>query len=202
MGSAISRQGKVRVGIVAGAVLVCALVAAAVVTARGGPTTPAELDSAISSEPLVKVFDLPKQEGSPQRSMFIQPTSAGFLCTWVAENKASKLRQGECNPDDDPLVGNALWATLTYDGGPSVESVRDARLVGLATEAAGRVAVLMSDGSTRDAKVKRTEVEAGAFQAFAYRVRRSDLKSGIGPTAVVAYDVSGRELGRQTTGIG
>lgn len=197
----MSRQRKTQLVIV-GAVLAGVLVVAAAVTARGGPTTPSTLEAAIAREPLQKVIDLPSQSGTPRRSMFVQQTSVGFVCTWVAETAVSKLRQGECNPTDDPLVGRALWATLTIDGGPALTDVRDARLIGLAAPESERIVIEMSDGSVRDAKVKAAKLEPGAFKAFAYRVKQADLKAGAGPVAVVAYDAAGRELGYQETGIG
>ena len=197
----MSRQRNTRLAIV-GALVAGALVVAAAVTARGGPTTPATLEAAIASEPLQKVTDLPSQSGAPRRSMFVQQTSAGFVCTWVAETATSKLRQGECNPTEDPLVGRALWATLTVDGGPALTDVRDARLIGLAAPESERVVIEMTDGSVRDAKVRAAKLDAGVFQAFAYRIKQADLKAGVGPVAVVAYDAAGRQLGHQETGIG
>ena len=60
----------------------------------------------------------------------------------------------------------------------------------------------MSDGSTRKVKLEKAKVGSDEFQAFGYRFKKADLKKGIGPTAVVAFDASGNELGRQPTGIG
>ena len=46
------------------------------------------------------------------------------------------------------------------------------------------------------------KVGADEFQAFAYRFKKVDLRNGVGPTAIVAYDAGGAEIGRQPTGIG
>ena len=51
-------------------------------------------------------------------------------------------------------------------------------------------------------EVKKARVGADEFKAFGYRFRKSDLESGNGPVAVVAFAASGAEIARQTTGIG
>jgi hypothetical protein len=198
----MSRDRKVRPVVVASVVVIGALGVSAVVTARGGPTNPEDLKAAIASEPLVKVMDLPSAKGAEARAMFVQPTSAGFVCVWDAPSATSRLRQGQCNSSDDPLGGRAVSASLAYDGGPAVEGVKDARLIGLASREAASVIVLMSDGSTRAVKLRRIKVGSDEFQAFAYRFKNVDLEKGIGPTAIVANDTGGAEIGRQPTGIG
>ena len=102
----------------------------------------------------------------------------------------------------DPLGGSVLSASLAYEGGPSVPSVRDARIVGLAAPNVAAIELVMSDGSTRSLKSRHVSVGSRAYTAFGYRVKASDLRKGVGPTAVVALDADGSELGRQATGIG
>jgi hypothetical protein len=80
--------------------------------------------------------------------------------------------------------------------------VTDARLIGLASADVGSMRVLMSDGGLRSIKLKKAKVGSDEFQAFGFRFKKSDLKKGVGPTAVVAYDADGVEIGRQQTGIG
>jgi hypothetical protein len=189
------------------AVLLGALVAGgalvgAVVAAQGGQPVPEGLEAAIASEPLVKVLDLPAASGAPSRSMFVQPTSAGFLCVWDAPSAGSRMRQGGCNRSDDPLGGRSISASLAYDGGPAIEGVDDARLIGLAVAETASVHIEMNDGSSRDVKLKKAKVGSDEFQAFGYRFKKSDLGKGIGPSAIVAYDAAGIEIGRQPTGIG
>lgn len=196
------RTWKARSIAVLGSILGVALMVAAVVAAQSGPRAPVDLEAAIASEPLVKVLDVPAAEGFGARAMFIQPTSAGFLCVWDAPSASSKARQGGCNPSDDPLGGRALSASLAYEGGPAIDGVKDARLVGLALPDTADVRVVMSDGTARAIKLKKLKVGVDEFQAFAYRFKRSDLKHGIGPTAIVALDANGVEIGRQPTGIG
>ncbi|HEX4745740.1 MAG TPA: hypothetical protein VFU99_02560 [Gaiellaceae bacterium] len=72
----------------------------------------------------------------------------------------------------------------------------------MATTQAASVRVLLSDGSWRAVKTKKARVGSHEFQAFGYRMRKSDLKRGLSPTAIVAFDVDGAEIDRQTTGIG
>ena len=51
-------------------------------------------------------------------------------------------------------------------------------------------------------KLKKAKVGADEFVAFGDRFRKADLRQGIGPSAIVAFDAGGVELGRQPTGIG
>jgi len=196
------RSSKARSIAVLGAILGVALVVAAVVAAQSGPRAPVDLEAAIASEPLVKVLDLPGAEDVGARAMFVQPTSAGFLCVWDAPSAGSKARQGGCNPSDDPLGGRALSASLAYEGGLAIDGVKDARLVGLALPETADLRAIMNDGTARAITLKKLKVGSDEFQAFAYRFKRSDLKNGVGPTAIVALDVNGVEIGRQPTGIG
>ena len=51
-------------------------------------------------------------------------------------------------------------------------------------------------------KLRRWTDGPRPLQAYGFRVRKSDLKKGIGPVAVIAFGANGIEVGRQTTGIG
>jgi hypothetical protein len=95
-----------------------------------------------------------------------------------------------------------MTVSLAYDGGPAIEGVRDARIIGLADTAVAGIRIEMSDGSARSVKLKRAKVVSDEYQAFGYRFRKVDLRKGIGPVAVVALDPGGNEIDRQTTGIG
>lgn len=190
------------VAVALGALVAGGALVGAVVAAQGGQPAPQGLESAIANEPLVKVLDLPDASGAPSRSMFVQPTSAGFLCVWDAPNALSRLRQGGCNPSDDPLAGRSISASLAYDGGPAIDGVDDARLIGLAAANTARIHVEMNDGTVRTVKLKKTKVSSNEFQAFGYRFKKADLRKGIGPIAIVAFDANGTEIGRQPTGIG
>jgi hypothetical protein len=162
----------------------------------------ARLDVALAEAASTKLLEIPSGDGLPARGVFAQVTSTGYLCLSDAPLSAPETGGGGCNSADDPLGGRELSASLAYDGGPSLESVKDARVIGLASLGVASVEVLMSDGSSREVKLKKATIGSDDFRAFGFRVKKSDLRKGIEPTAVVARDASGTEIDRQTTGIG
>lgn len=183
----------------AGSLLVGSVVAAQ----RGGnPPDAAKVEAAIAAARMTRVADVAGGEGFARRGVFIQELDTGDLCVWDAASASSPDRQGGCNSIDEPLGGSAVSANLAYEGGPAIENVRDARLSGLASSSAASVVVLMSDSSLRTLRLKPIHLDAGDFAAFGYRFKKSDLRSGIGPIAVIARAAGGKELGRQPTGIG
>ena len=159
-----------------------------------------ELDAALVDARPTRVADIQAADGLPARGVFAQITSTGHFC--LSDAALDAPLTGGCNPLDDPLGGSAVSASLAYDGGPAIETVRDARLIGLAASDVATVRLVMSDGSSRAVKLKRAKVGSDEFSAFGFRLRKSDLKNGIGPVAVVAYDGNEVEIARQTTGIG
>ncbi len=189
---------------------VAAIVAVAATTLVGGVVAAGfdwsrssdELRIALTDTRPTRVADIPAADGLPARGVFVQITSTGLFCLSDAPLDAPLMGGGGCNAVDDPLGGDPVSASIAYDGGPAIEAVRDARLIGLADERVAAVHVLMSDGSARAVKLRRTSVGDRQLQVFGFRVRKSDLKKGIGPVAVVALDASGAELARQPTGIG
>jgi hypothetical protein len=161
-----------------------------------------DLVAAIDDVPLQRVADVSAVDGIAEKGVFVGSTRTGHLCVWEASSATSRDRSGGCNTADDPLNGRPLWFTLGYDGGPDIASVKTASLFGLAAPVVAQASVLMSDGTERDLKLKRANVGADKFRAFGFRFKKSDLRKGIGPTAVIARDVSGAEIARQPTGIG
>jgi hypothetical protein len=182
---------------------VSAAVLAAGVVAGGFDWTKStnDLQGALADTPRIRVADLPAADGLPARGVFAQVTAAGLLCLTDASLDAPETGGGGCNAADDPLGGSSLSVSLAYDGGPAIESVRDARLIGLAATDVVTVRVVMSDGSWRRVRLVRSAL-GDDLLVLAYRFRKSDLRKGIGPVEVVAYDRRGAELGRQPTGIG
>ena len=179
------------------------LLVGSVAAQRGGNATDAaKIEAAIAAARMTRVADVAGGEGFARRGVFIQELDTGDLCVWDAASASSSDRQGGCNSIDEPLGGSAVSANLAYEGGPAIESVRDARLSGLASSSAASVVVLMSDGSERTLSLKPVHLDAGDFTAFGYRFKKSDLRSGVGPIAVIARAAGGKELGRQPTGIG
>ena len=195
---------KTRPIVLAGVLVLAFLVAGAVVAGpfEDVPPDPAAMTRAIDSAPMLQVADIEAVQDEPARGVFVQLTETGFLCIWDAPSASSRQRQGGCNRADDPLGRSTISASLAYDGGPSMASVRGARLSGLASGDVASVRVLMSDGTFRIVKLKKAKVGSDEFQAFGHRIKRADLRKGIGPTAIVAYDAAGNEIGRQPTGIG
>lgn len=161
-----------------------------------------DLHAALAEAPALKLGEITGSDGLPARGVFAQITSTGYFCLFDAPLAAPTMGRGGCNPADDPLGGRAVSASLSYDGGPSPESVSDARIVGIASTRAASVRVLMSDGSWRAVRVREVRIGSDVFQAFGHRFRKADLKKGIGPVAIVAFDADGMEIDRQTTGIG
>jgi hypothetical protein len=161
-----------------------------------------ELSAAIDDAAMTRVADIEAADGMPSRGVFVQLTKTGHLCVWEAPFAGSPERGGGCNSIDDPLNGSVLSATLSYDGGPAVSDVRSASVFGLAAAEVARASVLMSDGTSRAIRLKKAKVGSDEFQAFGHRFKNADLKRGIGPISVIAYDAAGTELGRQPTGIG
>ena len=78
----------------------------------------------------------------PARGAFAQVTrDTGSLCVCSTHRRRRRReRGGGCNSADDPLGGSAISASLAYDGGPAIEGVRDARLIGLAAADVARSA--------------------------------------------------------------
>jgi len=160
------------------------------------------LTAAIDEAPLTRVADIAADDGGPALGVYAQLTDTGHLCVWEAPFAASRQRGGGCNTVDDPLNGRPVSFTLSYDGGPATVDVRNATLFGLALDEVASVRVLMSDGSWQAVKLRKAKVGADEFKAFGLRLKTAVLKKGTEPTAVVAFDASGVELGRQATGIG
>ena len=183
-------------------VVAAALLASSVIAGQFRSPDPASFDDAMATGEVTRVADIAGVDGLPARGAFAHVTENGQFCLFDAPSATSSQRGGGCNPADDPLGGSAISASLAYEGGPAIEGVRDARLIGLAAGDVASVSVLMSDGSSRVMKLKTAKVGADEFVAFGYRFKKADLRKGIGPTAIVAFDAGGVELGRQPTGIG
>jgi hypothetical protein len=181
-------------------VLVAAIAAGAVVGAQFDDGT--KLTRAIGEGRLVKIADIASSDATPARGVFVEMTSTGHLCVWEAASSTSPERGGGCNTADDPLNGRALWFTLSYDGGPALADVKGATLFGLAARTVAKANVFMSDGSTREIRLRDVDVAGAEYRAFGYRFKTADLRKEIGPTTVVAIDDNGMEIDRQATGIG
>jgi hypothetical protein len=198
-----SRTRRSRIAVVGGALLLAGILAGSVVAGRMVWLDDAtSLDQALADAPAVKIADIAAADGKQARGVFAQVTSTGHFCVSEAPLQAPRGGGGGCNPADDPLGGDVLSATLAYEGGPAIAGVKDARVFGLASADVASVRILMGDGSWRVVELGNADVVSTELQAFGYRFRNFDLKRRVGPTAIVAFDASGAELGRQPTGIG
>lgn len=192
-----------RRALLAGALLVAgAAVTGSVLAGHFGAPDTESFQADLATGEITRVADIASADGLPGRGVFAQLTEMGQLCLWDALSARSRQRGGGCNPANDPLGGSELSASLAYDGGPPAEAVNDARLIGLTADDVAVVEVLMTDGTRRGVRLGAATVGSWSGKAFGYRFRRSDLRDGVGPVAVLAFDANGKEVARQATGFG
>lgn len=130
----------------------------------------------------------------PARSVYLTRSANGkLICLWDIDAFISE-RGGGCNPATDFFAENDLVASLDFSGGPSLDSVTSARLIGLVTSRVAMVKVIDSRGQA-------TTVGLSRDRAFAFSFPASKLSQGVEPVAIVAYDASGTEIARQKTAI-
>lgn len=138
--------------------------------------------------------------GAPERGVYLAQLEDGRTCLMDAD-AGGRTAGGGCSRGDDALDGEPFSATFMYDGGPDPSSVTDARLAGLVAPSVARIFAVMSNGSTRTLPLSEKGVASTSYRVFAFRVSRGDLRNGVTPTAIVAYDRQGTELARQSTGL-
>jgi hypothetical protein len=198
-----SRRNSRRLTVAVAVIVAAGVLAGGVIAGRIGWTDDAaRLDAALADAPATRLVEIPSGDGLSARGVFAQVTSTGHVCLTDAPLDSPLMGGGGCNPADDPLGGRAFSASLAYDGGPAIQDVKDARLIGLASSEVASMRVEMSDGSSRQIKLKKAKVGSSEFQAYGYRIKKADLKKSLGPTAVVAFDADGTEIDRKATGIG
>ena len=114
--------------------------------------------------------------------MFAQITSTGQFCLSDAPSTRRSWAGAGATPPTTRSGGSAISASLAYDGGPAIETVRDARLIGLAAPDVASVRVLMSDGiASRAVKLKSAKVGSDEFRRFGYRVQEVGSEEGRRP---------------------
>jgi hypothetical protein len=112
----------------------------------------------------------------------------------TAVRDATGLGGGGCNPAGSFFAGKPFVVSLGYEGGPEPASVSEAVVTGVVSDQVTRIEVANSGGVT-------TGVELTADGGFVWKARPSDLRAGIGPQFIVAYDENGAELGRESIAI-
>lgn len=148
----------------------------------------------------VEVAQFPPQSGRPDASVYVALLADGSVCVNAAISDKTSW-SGGCNPASAPLGDKPFMALFTYDGGPTVATVKEARLHGLVDHSVKNLRAEMSDSSTRQLSLSAHPVVGTPYRVFAHRVSPADLNTGITPVAVVAYDASGGEISRQPTGL-
>lgn len=189
-----------RVGLPVAVAVAAGILAGVVVAAQNDRQDPDEFATAIRDAPSVKVADLASVSGLPARAVYVQKTSSGLFCLWDASSVGSPDQKGGCNRAEEPLGGKPLFVSFSYDGGPALADVADARLIGLAAADVAAVEIWMSNGRRQRVALRNVPSPIGDFRAFARRFSRGELRRGVTPTAVVALDANNNEIDRQATG--
>jgi len=157
------------------------------------------VDQSIRDGKLTKVAEVPGPPSASRRSIFVE-RAGGQLCLWDAPDARGLIRQGGCNPESDPFAGGQMFVSFSYEGGPKAQDVRDARLIGLLSSSVAESSVALSDGTVRTLALRPAPQAGNGLQYFAYRLDPRDLRRGIGPTMVRAFDSNGRLLDSDPTG--
>ena len=196
----MSRRKVRRAGLAVAVAIVAGALAGAVIAAQKDPQDPQEFARAIREAQSVKVADIASAGGGLGRGVFVQKTSSGLFCLWDAPSAGSPDQKGGCNQGENPLGGRPLFMSLSYEGGPAVADVTEASVVGLAADEVETVHVVLSDGLRQTVGLRRIPASVGDFRAFGHRFSRGELRRGVFPAAVVAFDADGNEIDRQATG--
>ncbi len=128
-----------------------------------------------------------------ERGVFLARTRDGKqVCVWDTDLVTGD-QGGGCNASSAFFGEHSLAVSIGYDGGPARSTIRDVRIIGLATSTVASVAVELSNGEERSVKLTRD-------QGIAWPMPNGDVKRGLEPVAVIARDASGQVLERQQTG--
>ena len=173
----------------AAAALAAAVVTGSVLAGQFRSADPERFRADLATGEIMRVADIAAADGLPGRGVFVQATEMGQVCLFDALSASSRQRGGGCNSADDPLGGSDVTVSLAYEGGPAIESVRDARLIGLAAGGVAAVDVVMADGT------RRGDAPEGDDDRGLGRSRRSATGSG-SPTSARA---SGRSRSSRST---
>jgi hypothetical protein len=132
--------------------------------------------------------------GTPRAVFLNRSKDDTQICVWDTDTE-SGAQSGGCNSAADFFAGHAFTLSLDYDGGPAIATVRDARIVGVVTDAVATLEVVYADGTAKQVAITRD-------RGFADAVPNALLRKGVGPVALIARDARGLAIDRQVTGIG
>jgi hypothetical protein len=185
------------------AVVVGALAGLGVVTATASSDSPglAAAEGLQRNGLGTRVATFPGASGTAERAVYLAQLPDGRTCLMDGDLDGRTAGGGCSRSAADPLGGRPFSVSFMFDGGPDASSVTDARLAGLVASNVAKLAAVMSDGSTRPLALSERGVASTSYRVFAFRVSQADLRKGVTPTVVVAYDRLGAELGRQSTGL-
>jgi len=131
--------------------------------------------------------------GGRERGVYLAKTRDGRQLCLFDTDLATGDQGGGCN-DADALFGEqSIVISLAYEGGPTRTTIRDVRIIGLATPSVDSVAVELSNGERQPVRLTRD-------QGFAWVMPQADVRRGLEPVGVVAFDQTGRVLDRAQTG--
>ena len=178
--------------------VVSGVVAASVFGSGGGDSvlTPQEVREARAGAERVEVARYAPAPGVPNLRVYLERKEGGLICLFDAPDAAHE-GGGGCNYANDPFGGKKIMFSLGWDGGPARNSISNARISGIVAADVATVRLEMSDGSTRSVILS----DSSPYRAFAYRIKQSDLRAGVEPVAVLAFDAKGAQIDRQTTGL-
>lgn len=128
---------------------------------------------------------------SKDYAVFVQRDGNGNVCFLSGPSSNTADRRGGCNPASVPLVSNKMLTLYTFDGGPTVQSVTNARVAGLVSPSVTKVVLVMSDGSTQTAALVdgHTGAALGSnYNTFASDLSDADYAAGISLAGVVGYN--------------
>lgn len=128
-----------------------------------------------------------------QHAVFLTRTKDGGQVCLFDTDLATGQQGGGCNDATSVFAGRKIQISVGFEGGPARATIRDVRIVGLATTAVASVRVELSDGTARN-------VELTADRAFAWAMPQDDLDRGLEPRAVVAISRGGKAIDRAETG--
>ncbi len=128
-----------------------------------------------------------------EHAVFLTRSKDGKQVCLLDTDLVSGQQGGGCNDATSVFAGRKIQISVGFEGGPSQETIRDVRVVGLATADVSSVRVELSDGTAR-------ELELTADRAFAWAMPQSDLDRSLEPRAVVAVGRSGKTIDRAETG--
>jgi hypothetical protein len=117
-----------------------------------------------------------------------------MLCIWDT-NLQSGQQGGGCNYASDPFAGRLMMTSLSFDGGPTLDSIAEVRIVGVVDASVDSVDML-------DAQGKSMHVRLSKDQAFAAVFHQGAIRNGRLPTVIRAKDASGAVIDQQAITLG